>query len=122
MDERYLTQEIANFLDRIPLQFRRRLENVAIVVEKKPGKNKLRSMGLDPQRHTLYGLYEGTPLPQRSATYPPLLPDKITIYLEPLKADFPNPDDLREQLRLTLIHEIAHYFGIDESEIRDLGY
>lgn len=82
----------------------------------------MKTLGLDPDRYTLYGLYEGTPLPERSATHPPLLPDKITIFSGPLMTDFPDPDDLREQLRETLLHEIAHYFGMDEGEIRDLGY
>ncbi len=122
MDEKELTREITRILDRIPLEFRSRLENVAIIVERRPGNNKLKTLGLDPDRHTLYGLYEGTPLPERSATHPPLLPDKITIFSEPLMQDFPDPDELREQLRATLLHEIAHYFGMDESEIRDLGY
>jgi predicted Zn-dependent protease with MMP-like domain len=122
LDEKELKREIARILDKIPRNFRRRLENVAIVVEKRPEKNQLKALGLDPRRHTLYGLYEGTPLPERSAVYPPLLPDKITIFSEPLMLDFPDPDELREQLRATLVHEIAHYFGMDESEIRDLGY
>ena len=122
LDEKELKKEIARILDRIPREFRRRLENVAIVVEKRPEKNQLEALGLDPRRHTLYGLYEGTPLPERSAIHPPLLPDKITIFSEPLMLDFSDPDELREQLRATLVHEIAHYFGMDESEIRDLGY
>lgn len=122
LDEKELKREIARILNRIPAEFRLRLENVAIIVEKRPEKNQLKSLGLDPRRHTLYGLYEGTPLPERSAIYPPLLPDKITIFSEPLMLDFPDPDELREQLRATLLHEIAHYFGMDESEIRHLGY
>ncbi len=79
-------------------------------------------MGLNPQRDVLYGLYEGTPLSERSALNPPLLPDKITIFSEPLMRDFPDPAELRNQIRLTLLHEIAHYFGMDEEEIEDLGY
>lgn len=122
MDEQQLKREIAAILDKIPREFRRRLQNVAIVVERKPGKNQLKELGLDPNRHSLYGLYQGTPLPERSAVHPPLLPDKITIFLEPLMTDFPKADDLREQLRATLVHEIAHYFGMDEREIRNLGY
>ena len=122
MDDNELKREIAQILDSIPREFRSRLENVAIVVERRPGKNQLKALGLDPHHHTLYGLYEGTPLPERSATHSPLLPDKITIFSEPLIEDFPDPDELRDQLRATLIHEIAHYFGMDESEIRNLGY
>jgi len=122
MDDKELEDEIANILDRVPAAFRRRMENVAIVVAKRPLKRQMVSLGLDPERHTLFGLYEGTPLPRRSAVDPPLLPDKITIFSEPLMQSFPHPAALREQLRVTLLHEIAHYFGMDEKEIEKLGY
>ena len=109
-------------MDRLPEEFRSRLHNVAIVIEKRPKKSQLKAMGLDPQQDVLYGLYEGTPLSERSALQPPLLPDKITLFSEPLLRDFSNPLELRNQIRLTLLHEIAHYFGMGEEEIEDLGY
>ena len=122
MDDREIEDEIARLLDRLPRAFRRRIENVAIVIEKRPRKEQLIAMGLDPRRQTLFGLYEGTPLTKRSATYPPILPDKITIFSEPLRLSFPQPEELREQLRVTLLHEIAHYFGMKEADIEKLGY
>lgn len=122
MDENELEKEVARILDRLPREFRSRLDNVAVVIEKRPKKSQLKAMGLDPQRHTLYGLYQGTPLPERSVVNPSLFPDKITIFSEPLLRNFPDPAEQREQLRLTLLHEIAHYFGMDEAEIEDLGY
>ena len=65
----------------------------------------------------------GMPLSARNGTSAdPLLPDRITIFADPLAYDFPDPDELRKQIRLTVIHEIAHYFGMEESEIEDLGY
>lgn len=109
-------------LDELPRQFRDRLGNMAIVVEQRPGKSRLRALGLDPQEDTLYGLYEGIPLPDRSVFSPPTLPDKITIFAEPLLTDFPDPEELREQIRLTVLHEIAHYFGMEEDDIDKLGY
>ena len=109
-------------LERLPEEFRGRLHNVAVVIEKKPKISQLKAMGLDPQEDVLYGLYEGTPLSERSALEPPLLPDKITIFSEPLLRDFPDTIELRRQIRLTLLHEIAHYFGMDEEKIEDLGY
>lgn len=109
-------------LERLPKEFLSRLHNVEIVIEKRPTKSRLKAMGLDPQQDALYGLYEGTPLSERSALQPPLLPDKITIFSEPLLRDFPDPAELRKQIRLTLLHEIGHYFGMDEDEIEDLGY
>jgi predicted Zn-dependent protease with MMP-like domain len=117
-----MKKEARRVLERLPEEFRSRLHNVEIVVEKRPGKSRLEALGLDPEQDALYGLYEGTPLPERSAVYPPILPDKITIFAEPLTRDFSDPAQLRNQIRLTVLHEIAHYFGMDEEEIEDLGY
>lgn len=122
MDDKEIRDEVRQLLDRLPKRFRSRLQNVEIVIEKRPKKDRLKAMGLNPKKDTLYGLYEGVPLPERSALYPPLLPDKITIFSEPLIRNFPDPVELKNQLRLTLLHEIAHYFGIDETEIEELGY
>jgi predicted Zn-dependent protease with MMP-like domain len=122
LDQKELKKEITRVLERLPEEFLSRLHNVAIVIEKRPKNSQLKAMGLDPWRDALYGLYEGTPLPERSVLYPPVLPDKITIFSEPLTRDFRDPVKLRNQIRLTLLHEIAHYFGMDEEEIEDLGY
>jgi len=122
LDHIDIRKEVARVLDRLPKEFRDQLRNVEIVVEARPSNELLRAEGLDPREDTLYGIYQGTPLPERSALDPPLLPDKITIFAEPLLEDFPNPDELREEIRLTVVHEIAHYFGMEEEEIEDLGY
>jgi len=122
MDRNEIEREVARALDRLPKEFRDRFHNVEIVVEKKPTKKRLRELDLDPDEDVLYGLYEGTPLSERSVSYPPLLPDRITIFSEPLMRDFPDPMERRRQIRLTVIHEIAHYFGMADEEIEDLGY
>ena len=122
MDHNDIRKEVARVLDRLPKEFRGQLRNVEIVVEARPSNELLRAEGLDPREDTLYGIYQGVPLPDRSALDPPLLPDKITIFAEPLLEDFPDPDELREEIRLTVVHEIAHYFGMEEEEIEDLGY
>ncbi len=106
----------------MPKRFRDALRNLEIVVEKRPSAELLLAEGLDPRHDTLYGLYRGVPLPERSQFDAPMLPDKITIFSEPLVTDFPDPQELRCQIRLTVLHEIAHYFGMDEDEIEDLGY
>lgn len=113
---------VAQVLDRLPRQFREQLRNVEFVVERRPSAELLRSEGLDPRMDTLYGLYQGVPLPDRSSLDPPLLPDKISIFAEPLLRDFTDPEELRDEIRLTVLHEIAHYFGMDEEEVEDLGY
>jgi predicted Zn-dependent protease with MMP-like domain len=122
VDKNEIRKEVVRVLDKLPRQFRRRLQNVEVVVEERPGEDLLLDAGLDPRHDTLYGLYQGVPLPDRSSLYPPILPDKITIFAEPLLQDFPDPDELREQIRSTVLHEIAHYFGFDEDEIDKLGY
>ena len=117
-----IRKEVARILNGLPRQFRKRLHNVEVIIEERPDEELLIEVGLDPQYDTLYGLYQGVPLPERSSMYPPILPDKITIFSEPLQRDFPDPEDLREQLRTTVLHEIAHYFGFDDDEIDKLGY
>jgi len=117
-----IRKEVARLIDRLPRQFREQLRNVEFVVEERPSEELLLAEDMDPEEQTLYGLYQGIPLPERSSLDPPLLPDKITIFAEPLLEDFPDPEELREEIRLTVLHEIAHYFGMDEEEIEDLGY
>jgi predicted Zn-dependent protease with MMP-like domain len=117
-----IRKEVARLIDRLPRQFREQLRNVEFVVEDRPSEELLLAEDMDPEEETLYGLYQGIPLPERSSLDPPLLPDKITIFAEPLLEDFPDPEELREEIRLTVLHEIAHYFGMDEEEIEDLGY
>jgi predicted Zn-dependent protease with MMP-like domain len=117
-----IREEAARVLDELPEEFREQLHNLEIVVQRRPSKHQLSEMELDPHEEVLYGLYEGVPLPDRSAFDPPILPDKITLFSEPLLTDFPDPDELREQIRLTVIHEFGHYFGMDDDEIEKLGY
>jgi predicted Zn-dependent protease with MMP-like domain len=117
-----ISKEVARVLDRLPRQFRNGLRNVEFVVEERPSVELLRAEGLDPRLDTLYGIYQGVPLPDRSSLDPPLLPDKITIFAAPLLRDFPDPKELREEIRITVLHEIAHYFGMDEEDVEGLGY
>jgi predicted Zn-dependent protease with MMP-like domain len=122
LDYSEIRKEVTRVLDRLPRRFREQLRNVEFVVEERPSVELLRTEGLDPRRDTLFGIYQGVPLPERSALDPPLLPDKITIFSEPLRESFPDLEELRAQIRLTVLHEIAHYFGMDEDQIEELGY
>jgi predicted Zn-dependent protease with MMP-like domain len=117
-----IRNEVARVLDRLPRRFREQMRNVEFIVEERPSMELLRAEGLDPRSDTLYGIYQGVPLPDRSSLDPPLLPDKIIIFAEPLFRDFPDPEELRDEIRVTVLHEIAHYFGMDEEEVEDLGY
>ena len=97
-------------LDELPPHIAAALENVAVVVEDE-----------NPDDPDLLGLYHGVPLPERGDTAG-LLPDKISIYRLPLEESFPDPAELREEIRITVLHELAHYFGIDEDRLAELGY
>ena len=113
---------VAEAMDDIPEEFLERLENVEVVIEDEPGPELLRSLGMDPRRETLFGLYQGVPLHQRGASYGGMLPDKITIFYRPLAHACRSPERIRAQVRDTVIHEVGHFFGLDDEAIRALGY
>ncbi len=98
-------------LDTLPPELARGLENVAVVVEDE-----------HPEDPDLFGLYEGVPLPERGERYGGHLPDRIAIYRIPLEESFPDPVELEREIHLTVLHELAHYFGIDEERLAELGY
>jgi predicted Zn-dependent protease with MMP-like domain len=98
-------------LDELPPNLAAALENLAVVVEDE-----------HPDDPDLFGLFQGVPLTEQSSTTPGGLPNKISIYRRPLEESFPHPDDLRDEIRITVLHELAHYFGIEESRLSELGY
>jgi predicted Zn-dependent protease with MMP-like domain len=108
-------------LSGLPPVFREALDNVAVVVEKWPPDWLLDELGIPPE-DTLYGFYHGIPLPERSIQDSGNLPDKISIYRGPLEEDFPDREELCREIRVTLLHEIGHYFGMDEEDLSRLGY
>jgi predicted Zn-dependent protease with MMP-like domain len=106
-------------LEGLPPELASLLDNVAIVVEDWPDYS-TPLVGTGPE-DTLYGLYEGVPLTERGAGYYGILPDRITIFRGPLERDFP-PEELEEQVRITVVHEIAHHFGISDERLEELGW
>ncbi|MGH7598752.1 MAG: metallopeptidase family protein [bacterium] len=108
-------------LEALPEAFQEALENIAIVVEDWPDGATMREFGVR-HRGDLFGAYLGTPLPERTADYGNTLPDKICIYQKPLENFCQSEDELREQVHITLLHEIGHYFGLDEDRLAELGY
>ena len=106
----------------IPEPFRSYLHNVEIVIEDRPSPSLLREVGLDPRRDSLFGLYQGVPLTEREANPSMLLPDRITIFYLPLVRSFSAPGAIRREVRRTVIHEIGHFFGLDEEQIRENGF
>ena len=103
---------VAAALDEIPAELGREIENVAVVVEDWP-----------PPGSRLLGLYEGVPLTKRGPMgYSGVMPDRITIFRGPLCARARDADDLAAQVRVTVLHEIGHYFGMDDHRLRELGW
>lgn len=112
---------VADALRRIPSDLRRALDNIEVVVDDWPSPEQLADVDLASD-DALFGLYQGTPLPERSPMLPYTLPDVITIFQGPLEDECATEDEIREEIRRTVIHEIAHYFGIDEDRLTELGY
>ena len=103
---------VASALDEIPPALGREIENVAVVVEDWP-----------PPGSRLLGLYEGVPLTKRGPMgYTGVMPDRITIFRGPLCARARDAADLAAQVRVTVLHEIGHYFGMDDDRLRELGW
>jgi predicted Zn-dependent protease with MMP-like domain len=94
-------EHVRHALDSLPPQVARALDNVAVVIEEE-----------DPADPDLYGLWE-------SAEF---MPDKITIFRRPLVESFPDPQELEKEIRVTVLHELGHYFGLDEARLEELGY
>ena len=115
-----IAQEI---LDGLPQQFCENLENVQISVEDVPTPETLAKMGLTSPA-SLYGLYEGVPLTKRGTWYGmyPVVPDKISLYKNNIERGARTPGELKARIRHVLIHEIAHYYGMTEQEVRAAGY
>ena len=112
---------VAEALADLPSEILDRMDNVAVTVAYWPSRAQLARAGVKSPL-TLFGLYEGVPLSKRDTKYGMVPPDRITLYQGPLEAACRTSTAIREQVRRTVIHEIAHHFGIGEERIRELGY
>ena len=106
---------------RIPQEISRYLDNVVISVQPYPSEELLLEMGYDPDEELL-GVFSGVPLSERSLTEPPLYPATIFLFQEPLEALGLSREELVEEIEITVVHEIAHFFGFDEGDLETLGY
>ncbi|MGD9933878.1 MAG: metallopeptidase family protein [Dehalococcoidia bacterium] len=104
----------------LPRALLNRVQNVDIVVERRPSLADRRLAGIS-SRETLLGLYHGIPLTERGEYYNLVLPDRISIYQEPIEDMCSGADEIREQVRRTVLHELGHYFGIDDDRLEELG-
>jgi predicted Zn-dependent protease with MMP-like domain len=103
-------EHVERALGSLPPELRRAVRNLELSVEDE-----------HPDDPDLFGLYEGVPLPERD-DWAGSLPDRIRIFRRPLVESFPDPAELEEEIRITVLHELAHYFGLDEDQLENLGY
>ncbi len=108
-------------LAEVPDAFRPYLDNVAIVIESKPDRRTCREMDIADPRELL-GLYHGTPLTERSVEASSMMPDRISVYKDNIEAACSTRDEVIAEIRTTVLHEIGHFFGLDEDELDELGY
>ncbi len=108
-------------LQRIPREIRGYLNNIVITVQKCPSKRMREEMEIALDE-PLLGLFEGVPLIERSVTSPPLYPDIIYLFQEPLEAMCETLEELQEEIEITVVHEVAHYVGMTEERLAELGY
>lgn len=120
MDHAEFEELVAEALDGLPLDIAEAMENVDVLVEDEPAPELLAEL---PPGETLFGLYHGVPLTARGpSTYFGAMPDRISIYRGPLTRAFRRPDDIRDEVRITVVHEIAHHFGISDERLDELGW
>ena len=103
---------VAEALDQVPAELSALIDNVVVLVEDEPPAD-------DPD---LLGFYDGTPLTQRDSTYAGVLPDRITIYRNPTLDMCASEEEVVQEVNITVVHEIAHHFGIDDARLHELGY
>lgn len=106
-------EAVADALDSIPPELTKAMDNVVVLIEQEPSPD-------DPE---LLGVYEGTPLTERDAWWAAgALPDRITIFQGPLERLCSSVDELQDEIAVTVVHEIAHHFGIDDAQLHELGW
>ena len=122
MDYETFAGLVADALDSLPQEFLDRLENVEVLIEDWPSREDLEEVGMEPrEKASLLGLYHGVPLTHRGVFYSSL-PDTITIYQKPIERVAGEDEErIREQVRHTVVHEIAHYYGITDERLDELG-
>ena len=119
LSRREFEKLVERALTRLPGRFRERIENVAVVVEDWADDDTLAEMEIEPP-DTLYGLYRGTDLTRRDSFYGGVLPDTITIYQGPIEEDCDSREEMEGLIRDTVIHEVGHYFGLDDDRLEEL--
>ncbi len=111
---------VAEALNELPPYFQEKISNVEVLVKPWPSRRDLNEAGV-PSGHTLLGLYSGIPLTERTHNYGLVVPDTITLYQGPIEEAADSPEEIPEIVRHTVVHELAHHFGISDDRLRELG-
>jgi predicted Zn-dependent protease with MMP-like domain len=121
MDRKTFESLVQDAIRELPPIFRDKLTNVAIIVEDYPSDELLDRMEV-PEDETLFGLFEGVPLTERGHFDAPLYPDRVWIFQGPIEEACRTPEEIKDEVRITVAHELAHFFGFDDEELDELGY
>jgi len=121
MERRAFEDLIQEAMQELPKEFQEKLTNVAIIVEDYPSRETVTRLNLLPDE-TLFGLYEGVPLTERGFFAEPLHPDRILLFQRAIEDECESAEEIKEEIKVTLVHEIAHFFGIDDDYLEEIGY
>ena len=122
LNQKEFDKAVRRAYQRIPAEIRDRMENVVLTVQKRPTQEMLEEMGYPPDE-PLLGLYEGVSLQEHSFfSSPPLHPDTIFIFQEPLEEMCESLAELEREIEITVVHEVAHFLGISDERLEELGY
>lgn len=121
VSERQFDRIVKRAVRRIPEEIRRHLDNILITVQKRPSEDLLEEMGLPPDE-PLFGVYSGVSLSDRTVAEPPLFPDTIFLFQEPLQEACDTIEELEAEIEVTIAHEIGHALGLSEERLEELGY
>ena len=119
MNRKHFERLVEEAVATIPRRFRKAIANVAVIVEQEPSPELLDDMGIEPP-DTLFGLYQGTPLPERSWAHGNAEPDRVVIFQGPIEDACDDEDEIVATIGETVIHEFGHYFGLSEDEIEEI--
>ena len=119
LTRREFEEIVVSALKRLPKFFKKKMKNVDVVVENRAPRDLLSEMGLRSPSELL-GLYQGVPLDRRGFYYGNVLPDKITLFQVPIESICKTKDEIKDKVREVVIHEVGHYFGLDDERLREL--
>ena len=121
ISQREFDRIVKRAIRRIPREIRAHLDNILITIQQRPSPDLLEEMGFPPDE-PLLGLYQGVPLMARSEMEPPLYPDRIVLFQKPIQEISDSIEAMEREIEITVVHEIAHFLGMTEEQLEEMGY